>query len=1315
MTNVGRKVTLPRITFKNGKTIKHGDIVIPIPDHYHYTTDSSEMYEGKSYPILIVPDDYSFSDNPDDAPFSIAFEPYMTMSKDGKGIDIGPETAVGMERFLCMQWGQVFDSEVTWFDAGVRNGFGAFYQLFRGENAPSHRCILGMIVTRYQMGAVHIHCNQKNADLWNDPYGFIDKCNSFLEKVLVSGETAPSYVSTTPFETLYPHYSQLKGKSGPIAPGVTMITNATGTEYEFIPLSRAIDNDELPEDERAAYRRVIEKDTGAYDLADRVPEMQRLFHVNASVFNQKRDRECEIDQGLLHRAYMMSALRSFAWTLAEYCESKSTKPDNVPASKLKEIVAFCAKKEWLNYRGNSYCSGLCGCSDLHVFYIPDAVSDADRKKLLPSDELIQETERRKAALPYYNPILDEVHSLDALRKDLAYIYPAIHTLCDSLAQSRNYNEALTGNEADIVYAWCSLAKVAKEPFYVEDGPMHCYFTQIENEEETAARQEALRAQWEAEREENAERNKEEWLNNYGHAVEKNPDIQFDGKLFVFSGVDSDETIDAVMKRGGQQRSKISGITNYLIVDPRYCGESKTNNAIEQQKKGKPVKIILLDDLKAALEGKTEPKTAKAKPSVVETGKKVSTSASSSKTGSVSSPKQKSAKTTTTAAETKPATSAKKKVSGNTSPKTQVNHFNINSDGKLLSYIGDEKDIIVPDNVKTLNTFVFAYKKTIKTITLPNTIECIPECAFTSCEKLETVKLSDKTRIIEERAFVFCPSLKTITFPDTIRTIGDSAFYDDSALESIVIPEGCKSIGENCFSACSSLRDIYIPSSVTVIGKNAFEMFGEGEVTIHTPAGSFAESYAKKNKIKVDNKPAPRPASDEKTRAMERGLSDVRTAMDEVRTQIKEKEGEALSSDQREALNQMKKTAEDIEGQLNEGQAALDQYARFQEQKEAREKAEEEEKARKRAEAIAAGKSENDAVNMYVILLNEKELGKLNRPRDEFGELYEEDFAAYTKSEIIKLRNDILVKMNDETAVGVYAESFKKRTVKDRFTVSTGNLFNASDEQDFGKLASWAIDHTKQWYDPSESAEVKRLMDARLAEIRGDLDNQFNSIDPKWTKFSTGKEFLQIVITNKKADGSDIQHKYENFQIVIGGQLVAAQIASKGFMRMSTTVMSCFPWYWKVSVRDIWETAYSNDLRDERDGATNGRQLANQAINQIRAKYPRTGEQKQAPAQATDTANKVAYATVQPAGKKKEGCYIATAVYGSYDAPQVLVLRRFRDEKLQNTSLGRWFIRVYYKWSPSIAEKLKNAKRINGIVRSFLDKRVNRLSKKFSRE
>ena len=74
-----------------------------------------------------------------------------------------------------------------------------------------------------------------------------------------------------------------------------------------------------------------------------------------------------------------------------------------------------------------------------------------------------------------------------------------------------------------------------------------------------------------------------------------------------------------------------------------------------------------------------------------------------------------------------------------------------------------------------------------------------------------------------------------------------------------------------------------------------------------------------------------------------------------------------------------------------------------------------------------------------------------------------------------------------------------------------------------------------------------------------------------------------------------------------------------------------------------------------------------------------------------------------------GCYIATAVYGSYYAREVLVLRRFRDETLSKYYFGRLFIRVYYLLSPPVARRLRNATSVNAMVRSILDKWVKHLS------
>ncbi len=41
------------------------------------------------------------------------------------------------------------------------------------------------------------------------------------------------------------------------------------------------------------------------------------------------------------------------------------------------------------------------------------------------------------------------------------------------------------------------------------------------------------------------------------------------------------------------------------------------------------------------------------------------------------------------------------------------------------------------------------------------------------------------------------------------------------------------------------------------------------------------------------------------------------------------------------------------------------------------------------------------------------------------------------------------------------------------------------------------------------------------------------------------------------------------------------------------------------------------------------------------------------------------------------CFVATAVYGDVDAPEVVALRKFRDETLSQTALGRAAVDIYY--------------------------------------
>lgn len=76
---------------------------------------------------------------------------------------------------------------------------------------------------------------------------------------------------------------------------------------------------------------------------------------------------------------------------------------------------------------------------------------------------------------------------------------------------------------------------------------------------------------------------------------------------------------------------------------------------------------------------------------------------------------------------------------------------------------------------------------------------------------------------------------------------------------------------------------------------------------------------------------------------------------------------------------------------------------------------------------------------------------------------------------------------------------------------------------------------------------------------------------------------------------------------------------------------------------------------------------------------------------------------------KGACYIATAVYGSYDAPEVIVLRHFRDHILARSVAGRLFIHCYYFISPPLARQLQTSSCMNLAVKKILNKLVKKIA------
>ena len=81
------------------------------------------------------------------------------------------------------------------------------------------------------------------------------------------------------------------------------------------------------------------------------------------------------------------------------------------------------------------------------------------------------------------------------------------------------------------------------------------------------------------------------------------------------------------------------------------------------------------------------------------------------------------------------------------------------------------------------------------------------------------------------------------------------------------------------------------------------------------------------------------------------------------------------------------------------------------------------------------------------------------------------------------------------------------------------------------------------------------------------------------------------------------------------------------------------------------------------------------------------------------------------GGNSDGCYIATAVYGSYDCPEVWTLRRFRDEYLKGSVFGRLFVRFYYATSPGLVRRVGGRDFFRKPVKKVLDQFVIHLKNK----
>ena len=190
--------------------------------------------------------------------------------------------------------------------------------------------------------------------------------------------------------------------------------------------------------------------------------------------------------------------------------------------------------------------------------------------------------------------------------------------------------------------------------------------------------------------------------------------------------------------------------------------------------------------------------------------------------------------------------------------------------KMLGYVGGSEGICtVPEGTKTIPDYFFQKRVSLTAVRLPEGVDKIGNDVFRDCTGLTSVTIPKGVTEIGIRAFSGCTSLTNVILPEGVKKIGDSAFEGCTSLASVTIPEGVKKIGSSAFSGCTSLNSVTIPervreidyfafqgcislasvtipASVTKIGGWAFQ--GCEHLTIHAPAGSYTEQYAKENHI-----------------------------------------------------------------------------------------------------------------------------------------------------------------------------------------------------------------------------------------------------------------------------------------------------------------------------------------------------------------------------------------------------------------------------------------------------------------------------------
>ncbi|MDE7139699.1 MAG: leucine-rich repeat domain-containing protein, partial [Treponemataceae bacterium] len=165
---------------------------------------------------------------------------------------------------------------------------------------------------------------------------------------------------------------------------------------------------------------------------------------------------------------------------------------------------------------------------------------------------------------------------------------------------------------------------------------------------------------------------------------------------------------------------------------------------------------------------------------------------------------------------------------------------IDDDGVLTKYTGNETDVTIPEGVTDIGSGAFYECESLETVTYNGTLAqwCAMDNDFwlmhnatsviltgqnnMNLKQEATLVIPDEATKIGRNAFGGCTSLTGVTIPEGVTSIGNNAFYECTSLTEVTIPDGVTKIEYNTFYGCASLTSVTIPDGVTSIESSTFE-------------------------------------------------------------------------------------------------------------------------------------------------------------------------------------------------------------------------------------------------------------------------------------------------------------------------------------------------------------------------------------------------------------------------------------------------------------------------------------------------------------